>query len=175
MTGKNIFNGLHFPKMIKGGKADEATKPTKLTIDDFETYSEAISYLLDVVEKSSELSKQATEGTIKMLDTVAGAEKKIANMRDTMVETVAQFGQMVHVLEAELSAMWTLILQLLHRVDYLEKKAGITTHEMTDEELDALFQAERSANTAEAAAYLKEIFGITGVIAERGQEAVNNG
>ena len=45
---------------------------------------------------------------------------------------------------------------------------------MTDEELDALFQAERSANTAEAAAYLKEIFGITGVIAEREQEAANN-
>ena len=109
-----------------------------------------------------------------MLDTVAGAEKRIAHMRDTMAETVAQFAQMVGVLEAERSAMWTLILQLLHRVDYLEKKAGITTHKMTDEERDALFQAERSANTAEAEAYLKEIFGITGVIAEREQEAANN-
>lgn len=174
MTGKNIFNRPHFPKMINGGKADKGLKPTTRTLEDFETYGEAISYLLEIVENAHVLSQKSTDGTIEMLKTVAGAEKKIANMRDTMAETVAQFAQMVGVLEAERSAMWTLILQLLHRVDYLEKKAGITTHKMTDEERDALFQAERSANTAEAEAYLKEIFGITGVIAEREQEAANN-
>lgn len=124
MTGKNIFNRPHFPKMINGGKADKGLKPTTRTLEDFETYGEAISYLLEIVENAHVLSQKSTDGTIEMLKTVAGAEKKIANMRDTMVETVAQFGQMVNVLEAERSAMWTLILQLLHRVDYLEKKGG---------------------------------------------------
>ena len=138
MTGKNIFNGLHFPKMIQGGGKKPRILPeydNRLDITPEDVTPETAEEISRFVKIAAQSARDAAQIGLDTLANVESAEKRIKKSNAQLQEAITQMGEVAESYFADNDTN-----RAIANVFYfnLSRRAGITPNVFTVEGVERL-------------------------------------